>query len=300
MPYPAVQPSVNRHIAPLLDDHDRVAVNLPCIHCRYNLRTLASEGRCPECGHPVMESLRARYLWQSPPSWVENITTAARALTICVGLVLGLIISIAFVGLIHPPFAESGTACAAVLLVFLPLVVIAGLVGLTERDPNLRHMPEGFNARRVIRWSLQLIPVVIVAFVLALAVRRLSWLQLPCVCVALSALILLLAVPPLALCRHLATLMRRIPSPRLVRFARVEFWAVAFAEALLVAGNVLDWFRVGPFIPIWRTKIVWLVCALSMLSVTVAGFVLLILVTRALGQAHRRAKRYSPRTTPPV
>lgn len=289
-----MQPSVNRHIAPLLDDHDRVAVDLPCLHCGYNLRTLASEGRCPECGHPVMESLRARYLWQSPPSWVENIATGAWTLAICVGLVLGLIISIAFVGLIHPPFAESGAACAAVLLLFLPLVVIAGLVGLTERDPNLRHMPEGFTARRVIRWSLLLIPVVIVAFVLALAMDPLPTLRSACACVALSALILLLSVQPLALCRYLATLMGRIPRPRLVRFAHAEFWVVACAEALLAAAIVLDWFRVGPFILTWRTEIVWLVCALSGLGVLLAGFVLLLLVTRALGQAHRRARRHSP------
>ena len=241
-----MQPSVNRHIAPLLDDHDRVAGDLPCVHCGYNLRTLASEGRCPECGHSVMESLRARYLWQSPPSWVENITTAARVLTICIGLLLGLIVPIAFVELIRPPFAEIGMACGAILLVFLPLAIIASLLGLTERDPNLRHMPEGFTARRVIRWSLLLILVVIVAFVLALAMDPLPTLRSACACVALSALILLLSVPPLALCRHLAMLMRRIPRPGLVRFARAEFWAVACAKALLAAAIVLDWLSSPP------------------------------------------------------
>ena len=35
----------------------RVAVDLNCRRCRYNLRGLALEGRCPECGRPVMASM---------------------------------------------------------------------------------------------------------------------------------------------------------------------------------------------------------------------------------------------------
>jgi hypothetical protein len=32
--------------------------DLPCVKCRYNLRSLAREGRCPECGTAVGESVR--------------------------------------------------------------------------------------------------------------------------------------------------------------------------------------------------------------------------------------------------
>jgi|GEM_PF-3715042 len=41
-------------------DHD-----LPCIHCGYNLRTLAHNARCPECGAAVADSLDGQ-LGQSP------------------------------------------------------------------------------------------------------------------------------------------------------------------------------------------------------------------------------------------
>lgn len=38
---------------------DSVQTDLSCVTCRYNLRTLRLEGRCPECGAPVRESVNA-------------------------------------------------------------------------------------------------------------------------------------------------------------------------------------------------------------------------------------------------
>src|SRR5207244_8750412 len=35
---------------------DVVAVDLPCIRCGYNLRTLMVKARCPECHTPVRDS----------------------------------------------------------------------------------------------------------------------------------------------------------------------------------------------------------------------------------------------------
>src|SRR3954468_3756176 len=34
-----------------------IAYDLPCRRCRYNLRTLATDGRCPECGTRVAVTL---------------------------------------------------------------------------------------------------------------------------------------------------------------------------------------------------------------------------------------------------
>lgn len=34
--------------------------DLPCIHCGYNLRTLAHDARCPECGAAVVDSLNGQ------------------------------------------------------------------------------------------------------------------------------------------------------------------------------------------------------------------------------------------------
>ncbi len=50
----------------------RVTNDLPCVRCGYNLRTLAIDAVCPECGHSVGRSARTfrkrrrRRLWLSP------------------------------------------------------------------------------------------------------------------------------------------------------------------------------------------------------------------------------------------
>src|SRR5436305_1574598 len=36
--------------------------NLPCLRCGYNLRTLATDGRCPECSTPIASSLDTNLL----------------------------------------------------------------------------------------------------------------------------------------------------------------------------------------------------------------------------------------------
>jgi dipeptide/tripeptide permease len=44
----------------LLGSDGRVAVDLQCVHCRYNLRTLLKTGVCPECGKHVLDSFPPR------------------------------------------------------------------------------------------------------------------------------------------------------------------------------------------------------------------------------------------------
>ncbi len=44
---------------PLLDDQGIVAVDLECVKCGYNLRSMSHDGRCPECAAPVKDSVDA-------------------------------------------------------------------------------------------------------------------------------------------------------------------------------------------------------------------------------------------------
>ena len=48
--------------APIHQDVDRISTDMYCIECNYNLRTLSRDGRCPECGTPVIETI------QEPPA----------------------------------------------------------------------------------------------------------------------------------------------------------------------------------------------------------------------------------------
>jgi hypothetical protein len=46
--------------APRPPPDPNLPIDVPCLMCQYNLRTLPIHGRCPECGHPVFPSLFAK------------------------------------------------------------------------------------------------------------------------------------------------------------------------------------------------------------------------------------------------
>src|SRR5258705_2195778 len=43
--------------------------NIPCLRCGYNLRTLRTDARCPECSTLIASSLDASLLRYADPSW---------------------------------------------------------------------------------------------------------------------------------------------------------------------------------------------------------------------------------------
>jgi hypothetical protein len=45
--------------------------DLPCRSCGYNLRTLSTDTICPECGTPVVSSLRGELLRDADPAWLH-------------------------------------------------------------------------------------------------------------------------------------------------------------------------------------------------------------------------------------
>ena len=55
--------------------------SLPCIHCGYNLYTLATAGRCPECGMPVeMTVTLGGELQRTRPAYARRMALASRML----------------------------------------------------------------------------------------------------------------------------------------------------------------------------------------------------------------------------
>src|SRR5881394_1427767 len=48
--------------ASAIADYTLIGQDLSCAKCGYNLRTLSREGKCPECGTAVAESLRGESL----------------------------------------------------------------------------------------------------------------------------------------------------------------------------------------------------------------------------------------------
>jgi hypothetical protein len=57
---------------------DWVMGDLPCRSCGYNLRTLSTEGICPECATPVRTSMRGELLRDADPNWLYMLLIGCR------------------------------------------------------------------------------------------------------------------------------------------------------------------------------------------------------------------------------
>jgi hypothetical protein len=257
-----------------LDADGHVATDISCLNCGYNLRTLSVEAVCPECAHPVRLSVSGQFLRFGAPQWVQRLSRGALLLVIAVAtliggsvlmpMIMGVILAVtAPLTLASPtfmPLLNIGQFAFGATVMVLAMI---GLWWLTVRDPAARHRPEGITARRVQRICTWLMPV---PFVLALLMIP-FWLPMTFTVPPASpfavftptliALVILsgfssiavFVTTPLALLRHLMGLMRRVPRPGLVRFARIEFWG-ALASGLLLMG-AYAWMLVSVVIPMF-------------------------------------------------
>lgn len=64
------QPVVSETVKQIQDD-------LYCVHCAYNLRTLLTVGKCPECGFSVADSLDKNWLRNADPAWLKRMGLGA-------------------------------------------------------------------------------------------------------------------------------------------------------------------------------------------------------------------------------
>ncbi len=265
------QPRSYRPTVPL-DADGRVCASMPCLNCGYDLRTQPADGVCPECAYPVRLSIGAQLLRHAEPPWVRRLARGVLLLIIAAAAAVGGGILLQMVTLLMLALAAP-SAPPTSSFIMLPVLgqfllaaavlvlVIVGLWFVTTRDPSASHQAEGLTARRILRvcmWFLLVPPVLGLCMVMYVAGRMptvtaaspfaiftatyCALLIATLVTGVLSALVTLLA-----LLRHLMGLMRRIPRPRLVRFAQVEFWGGLSAGTLLVVAY--GWLFLRFFIP---------------------------------------------------
>lgn len=105
--------------------------DLPCAGCGYNLRGLTRDGRCPECGAPVADSLLRGPMAACDPAWVRRVAT---------GVVL--------FNLIHLYFLAFGPGLRAPLsyafrtpwlMTGVTFGAVAGAYLLASPEPSTRH-----------------------------------------------------------------------------------------------------------------------------------------------------------------
>jgi hypothetical protein len=258
-------------IAAMLDAEGRLAVDAPCVGCGYNLRTLKPEAVCPECAQSVAYSIRGYFLRSASPGWVRDLARGSLLVLIALGgmIVLGPAISLALFmpaimggapGLAAPPtqLLDISAGWQFTYSAVCTTLAVIGLVWLTRRDPASAQGAGGLTARRLIRVSCFLLPSpVVINFVLVLCMPALPTYTPgapPSTPAAfgpgfatfigfglVSGIVgfLIYAITPVALTRYLAGLLRRLPRPGLVRFARIESWGLLVSTAGLLCCYVL-------------------------------------------------------------
>lgn len=139
-----------------MDGRGRIAQDLACVRCGYNLRGLAPEGRCPECGTPIGRSVRGNLLQYSDPNWVERI---ARGMTWVVAAIGAQILFAIAEGYLTNLLRVFGVTVGQSETVFQilrqagELVMLGGFWQATVADPGDLAAQE-FGPRQIARYAL--------------------------------------------------------------------------------------------------------------------------------------------------
>lgn len=123
-----------------------------CVHCSYNLRTLPTAGKCPECGFPVADSLARNYIHYADPSWLKRMMYGAT------------IVSLSFLVMLMPALLFLTP-----LMVFGAVLHFCGAWLLTSPREQGILMGESQALRKTVRilycaWLLSLPAVFLAAF----------------------------------------------------------------------------------------------------------------------------------------
>ncbi|MEM9252136.1 MAG: hypothetical protein AAGB29_07275 [Planctomycetota bacterium] len=221
-----------------VDEQGRVEVDLPCLECGYNLRTLSlEEGRCPECELPVGRSAVGNRLRYCDPRWLTQIGWGLNLFAVSLLLVGGGIGS----------FAVMGSGAEWDVFLIVPAALIACLVVCacyavwksTKPDPLTRKDEWAINPRKLARLALIatcVTPVLLAASTLALGDGR--WQGFVALGWGLAA-----CGGVLCLFVYASQLARRAGASALMWFARVSVVAPCIATAfqLAVSNDVLGW-----------------------------------------------------------
>ncbi len=215
-----------------------VAADVPCRKCRYNLRGLSTDSRCPECGTPVGFSVRGDFLRYSDPAWVDTLRRGVKLILWYVVLAIGVAL---FTALAKRGLGLSTGESATVTLVAslgAYAVYIAGAWFLTEPDPSGLGEDRYGTVRKLIRVTL-LIGVGQYAVNLATEFDH----QPPAVSLVLAVVGGLAGIASLvgtfATFVYLGRLAARIPDLDAVRRCRTLIWGFGLPLAVVVVVGAL-------------------------------------------------------------
>lgn len=251
-----------------MDGGGRIAADLECLGCGYNLRTLPADGLCTECAHPVRETLDV----QVTPVGAYSLETIARCVGFC-----ALVLIAAPIPLVGPAVAFIGVpAWLGFAIVDLgvfhsrldrPLRRLAALTALLAGAAGAAQVAMGvlLNAARPLAPAgAPLVPTAVAAVLLPLA---------------FVAMACLLAIRQTCVCAA------QVPLFAVVRRGRWVVGMVATAAAVALIGGVLS--ALTPGAAAWLDAAIFSAAALVLLA---AGLAAVIFFWWARGQFAARAR----------
>lgn len=221
-----------------LDTDDCVARDMPCVHCRYNLRTLAASAACPECGRPVHDSIPLIVpLSYQPLPWLTTVRLGffLFAGSFLLWPVAGWIVmasSGTFPRIVGQRVQPSLWSNLSVIIppVLIAAVQMAGLWLLTTRMPAPDNSGD-LNGRRLLRVCIPFaLGLTWVSCVFSTTMDPLGYLVMRAASLASSVISTVLFLCWFTLVAELA---RRVPSPRLKLLSNL---VMALCALSLIAG----------------------------------------------------------------
>jgi len=220
----------------MLDAEGRVAGDLACRQCGYNLRTLHKGAKCPECGMPVEQSWRGDWLVYSDPAWLAKLAQGLELVFWAMAVPFILLI-LGMIGAILSGIRVPGPgADVVVLLVVVAFLATAGvllLIGfwrLTTPEPDRTEHAAQRNVRVLIRVCACVFLLTIPAGLIFRASWWVGWgigfaWLLSSMCCVVALLV------------HLRRLAARIPSEKEARAVRSVLIWLCIGVAVTVLGN---------------------------------------------------------------
>lgn len=148
------------------DSQGRIAVDVECVGCHYNLRglVLTDHAACPECGLAVAQSIGKDRLWFADLDWLRSMDRGGRFLAYGVRMLWAFIgVSVVFIVLTFlmpstPVLSYMGLWIVLTLLNFLLALVsfvlcVIGWCLLTKAEPAVGDGDGDTPAKRESRFS---------------------------------------------------------------------------------------------------------------------------------------------------
>lgn len=231
LPFATPLPARIPAIAVALDAEGRIADDLTCRRCGYNLRMLKADAQCPECDAAVSLSMQGDYFKFAEPDWVETLASGINwiilgsALTILGSITLSF--AIAFARL---PFFYNQVFTTA-----LSLITTIGFWRVTTPDPGKKET-SSFNARVLTRYWTSI-------GLLISPWMQYAMLTIPAVQVAASlAMAPLGIIGTIAMFKYARQLAFGVPDPAMARGFRINMWgfiAISLLGTAVVAASAM-------------------------------------------------------------